>query len=130
MSTSLGPHGLPGSSVHWDSSGKNAGVGCHAIFQGIFPTRGSNPGLPICRQILYHLSHQGSLTSNCTTTLILSKTKSLMLVLQSIFLCVLFQRMEACFIQANSMETLRSTEHLNHEYSCRSPGWHIPIQHS
>ena len=27
---------------------------------GIFPTQGSNPGLPHCRQILYHLSHQGS----------------------------------------------------------------------
>ena len=28
---------------------------------GIFPTQGSNPGLPHCRQILYQLSHQGSL---------------------------------------------------------------------
>ena len=28
---------------------------------GIFPTQGSNPGLPNCRWILYHLSHQGSL---------------------------------------------------------------------
>ena len=28
--------------------------------QGIFPTQGLNPGLPRCRQILYHLSHQGS----------------------------------------------------------------------
>ena len=27
---------------------------------GIFPTQGSNPGLPHCRQVLYHLSHQGS----------------------------------------------------------------------
>ena len=27
--------------------------------QGIFPTQGSNPGLPHCRQILYQLSHQG-----------------------------------------------------------------------
>ena len=26
---------------------------------GIFPTQGSNPGLPHCRQTLYHLSHQG-----------------------------------------------------------------------
>ena len=30
------------------------------IFQGIFPTQGSNPGLPYCRQILYQLSHKGS----------------------------------------------------------------------
>ena len=28
---------------------------------GIFPTQGSNPGLPHCRQMLYCLSHQGSL---------------------------------------------------------------------
>ena len=40
----------PGSSVHGDSASKNTGVGCHALFQGIFPTQGSNPGLPHCRQ--------------------------------------------------------------------------------
>ena len=49
-----------GSSVHGDSAGKNTGVGCHALLQGIFPTQGLNPGLPHCRQILYHLSHQKS----------------------------------------------------------------------
>ena len=48
----------PGSSVHGHSPGKNTGVGCHAL-QGIFPTQGSNTGLPLCRWILYHLSHQG-----------------------------------------------------------------------
>ena len=36
----------PGSSVHGDSPGKNTGLGCHALLQGIFPTQGSNPGLP------------------------------------------------------------------------------------
>ena len=36
---------VPGSSVHGDSPGKNIGVGCHALLQGIFPTQGSNPGL-------------------------------------------------------------------------------------
>ena len=49
----------PGSSVHGDSPGKNTGVSCHALLQGIFPTQGSNSGLWSCRQILYHLSHQG-----------------------------------------------------------------------
>ena len=44
----------------WDSSGKNTGVGCHFLLQGIFPTQGSNPGLQHCRQMLYPLSHQGS----------------------------------------------------------------------
>ena len=47
----------PGSSVHGDSSGKNTGVGCHFLLQGIFPTQGSNPGFLHCRQTLYNLSH-------------------------------------------------------------------------
>ena len=51
---------LPGFSVHEDSPGKNIGVGYHALLQGIFPTQGSNPDLPHCRQILYQLSYQGS----------------------------------------------------------------------
>ena len=37
----------------------STGVGCHFLLQGIFPTQGLNPGLPHCRQMLYHLSHQG-----------------------------------------------------------------------
>ena len=49
---------LPGSSVHRDSLGKNTGMGCRALLQGIFPTQGSNPGLLHCRRILYCLSHQ------------------------------------------------------------------------
>ena len=46
----------------WDSPGKNTGVGCRLLLQGIFPTQGSNPGLPRCRQTLqlYRLSYQGS----------------------------------------------------------------------
>ena len=48
---------LRGSSVHGDSPGKNTGVGCHALLQGIFPTQGLNPGLPHCRWILYCLGH-------------------------------------------------------------------------
>ena len=51
--------GPPGSSVHGDSPGKNIGVGCHALLQGIFPTHRSSPGLPHYRQIPYHLSQQG-----------------------------------------------------------------------
>ena len=43
-----------------DSPGKNTGVGCHALLQGIFPTQGSNPHLLHCRCILYCMSHQGS----------------------------------------------------------------------
>ena len=35
-------------------------MGCHSLLQRIFPAHRSNPGLLHCRQILYHLSHQGS----------------------------------------------------------------------
>ena len=41
-------------------SSKNTGVYSHSLLQGIFPTQGLNLGLLHCRQILYHLSHQGS----------------------------------------------------------------------
>ena len=58
---------LPGSSVHGDSSRKNTGVGCHALFRELFPAQGLNPGLLHGRQILYRLSHQGSLTSQIST---------------------------------------------------------------
>ena len=38
----------------------DTGVGSLSLLQGIFPTQGSNPGLPHCRQIFYQLSHKGS----------------------------------------------------------------------
>ena len=41
-------------------SSKSTGVGCHFLLQRIFPTQGLNLGLPHCKQMLYHLSHQGS----------------------------------------------------------------------
>ena len=44
----------------WDSPGKNTGVHCHFLLQGILPTQRLNSGLPHCGQILYQLSHKGS----------------------------------------------------------------------
>ena len=45
----------------WDFLGKHTGVACYFLLQGIFLTLGSNPGLLLhFRQILYHLSYQGS----------------------------------------------------------------------
>ena len=44
----------------WNSLGQNTGGGNPSLLQGIFPTQGSNPGLPHCRRILYQLSHKGS----------------------------------------------------------------------
>ena len=57
VSDSLWPHGLYTS---WNSPGQNIGVGSLSLLQGIFPTQGSNPGLPHCRLILHQLSHEGS----------------------------------------------------------------------
>ena len=66
MSNSLQPRGLyPTRLLYpWDSPGKNTGVCCHSLLQGVFLTQGSNlglrqnPGLLHCRPILYHLSHR------------------------------------------------------------------------
>ena len=44
----------------WNSPDQNTGVGSLSLLQGIFPTQGSNPGLPHCRWILYQLSYEGS----------------------------------------------------------------------
>ena len=41
-------------------SGKNTRVGSHSLLQGTFLTQALNPGLLLCRWLLYHLSHQGS----------------------------------------------------------------------
>ena len=41
----------------WNSPGQNTRVGSLSLPQGIFPTQGSNPGLPHCRQIPYQLGH-------------------------------------------------------------------------
>ena len=45
----------------WNFPGQNTGMGSHSLLQGMFPTQGSNPGLPHCRKILHHVSHHGSL---------------------------------------------------------------------
>ena len=49
----------PGSSVH-DFPGKNTGVGCHFLLQGIFPTQGSNPCLLHWQVDSLPLNYQGS----------------------------------------------------------------------
>ena len=57
MSNSLWPHGLYSP---WNSPGQNTGMDSLSLLQGIFPTRGLNPGLVHCRWILYQLSHKRS----------------------------------------------------------------------
>ena len=45
--STLRPHGLEPARLlcPWDSPGKNPGVDCHVLLQGIFPTQWSNPCL-------------------------------------------------------------------------------------
>ena len=57
ISDSLRPHELYSP---WNSPGQNTRMGSLSLFQGIFPTQGSNPGLPHCRQIFYKLGHKRS----------------------------------------------------------------------
>ena len=54
MYNSLQPHGL------WGFSGQEYWSCLPCPPWGVFPTQGSNPGFPHCRQIVHHLSHQGS----------------------------------------------------------------------
>ena len=44
----------------WDSPSKTAGVSCHALLQGVFPTQGLNLCLLHCKQILLPMTHWGS----------------------------------------------------------------------
>ena len=69
VSDSVRPHRLSGVQLCdpmglyslWNPPGQDSGVGSLSLLPGIFPTQRSNPGLLHCRQILYQLSHQGSL---------------------------------------------------------------------
>ena len=54
VSDSLQLHGLKPTRLFcpWNFPGKNTGVGCYFLLQGIFPTQGSNTHLLHCRRIL------------------------------------------------------------------------------
>ena len=69
VSDSLGPHGLYPARLlcPWDFPGKNAGVGCHFLLQGIFLTRVKPVSLvsSTLAGIFLPLSHQG----NCKVTM-------------------------------------------------------------
>ena len=54
-SLTLQPHGLYSP---WSPPGRNTTVGNCSLLQGIFPTQGSNPGLPHWSWILYQLSQR------------------------------------------------------------------------
>ena len=89
---SLRPHRLQPARLlcPWDSPGKNTGMGCHALLQGIFPTQGSNPGLLHRRRSLCCLSHSNLrvnlFSSHSLTVTLQSVTRTLTFFYVTIFL--------------------------------------------
>ena len=65
---SLQPHGLQptGFVCLWDFPGKDTGVGCHFLLQGIFPIQGLKLGFLHCWQILDRRSYEESTTDSNT----------------------------------------------------------------
>ena len=53
-------HSVMSNSLRDEFSRPKTGVGSLSLLQGIFPTQGSNPGLPHCRQVHYQLSYKES----------------------------------------------------------------------
>ena len=90
VSNSLQPHRLGPARFlcPWNSPGKNTGVGCHALLQGILLTQGSNQCSYVScigRQVLYHQCHQESpYAIGIIITLILQmrETRNLLMVTQ------------------------------------------------
>ena len=78
MPDSLWPHRLQPTRLlcPWDFPGKDTGVGCRFLLQGIFPAQGLNPGLLHCRQILYWLSCRGSHHNDYVRDILLSTSPS------------------------------------------------------
>jgi len=74
---------------------KNTGVGSHSLLQGIFPTQRSSLSLLHCRQIFYHLSHQGS---PCTSLCLITTVRNV--------------KTQATFLSANKTEWLWMARHL------------------
>ena len=74
----------------WDSPGKNTGVRCHSLLQGIFPTQRLNLGLLHCTQIPYHLRHQGSPNTHTHTHTHIYTFIYLLLAVLGSWLCGLF----------------------------------------
>ena len=72
VSDSLWPYGLYSL---WNSPGQITGVGSFSFLQGVFPTQGSNPGLPHCRQILGLATRKVYMLSVVHSFLLLSTTK-------------------------------------------------------
>ena len=77
ISDALRPHGLYSL---WNSPGQNTGVGCHSLFQGIFPTQGSNPGLPHCRLMRLSKKYRPTCSGSVCATYVCDRIKCTFLI--------------------------------------------------
>ena len=79
QSDSFRPHGLQPTRLlcPWDFPGNSTRVDCHFLLGGIFLTQRLNLGLLHCRQMFYHLSHQGS-----PNFLVLSPPKDVLFIIR------------------------------------------------
>ena len=103
----------------WDSPGKKIGVGCHSLLQGIFPTQGLIPGLLHCRQILYQLSHLGSLQLNNTEDISLDVFQinhSIFIYLKGALIKALVGNIVS-FFSKNGQHKVRDINIVKHKYS-------------
>ena len=92
----------------WDFPGKNTGNGCHFLLQGLFPTQGLNSDTPNCRQILYCLNHQKSLSFQID-----SKN-------QGALICnLLIKKKKKAFMHAKSIQSCPA---LSDTVDCSPPG--------
>ena len=147
VSDSLRPHGPQPARLlcPWNSPGKNTGVGSHSFLQEIFPAQGSKLGLLHCRQIPYHLRHQGP--SNKLASVIKKKKKEIQSFLSWLRWSVRDRQAEVIWplevISADLLFCLRTTVLLklkkkkktitiqnraNLYFYCQKPGLQLPAQ--
>ena len=85
----------------WNSPGQNPGVGSLSLLQGIFPTQGSNPGLPHYKRILFtswatRKAHRNTIA--LTIWIFVSKVMSLHFNMLSRFVIVFLPRNKCLLI--------------------------------
>ena len=72
----------------WDFSGKNTGLGCHFLLQGMFLIQGSNPHLLHCNQILYHWAMRKCIHVNYSLPIYPSLPSPLSIHTLALYICV------------------------------------------
>ena len=114
-----------------DFLGKSTGVGCHFLLQQIFLTQGLNPGLPHCRQMLYHLSHKGLSNANESTSDFNSQNviQKTLTISVSFLLALVAQTVKRLFtMQETWVQSLGQEDLLEKEMAIHSStiAWKIP----